>query len=119
VTKKGFIMNLTSYVSGLLNSHVREMLLLQQVNPENISHWAIHPGGKKILDDFRATLGLSREALVHSYAVLEKYGNMSSATILFVLQKLITGGGLKKKEKIYTAAFGPGLTIESAILEYV
>jgi prepilin-type processing-associated H-X9-DG protein len=119
VSEKGFIMNLSSYVSGLLNTNIKTHLEESGVSREEICHWAIHPGGKKILDDFCVALRLSREKLKSSYEVLNEFGNMSSATILFVLRHLATKGNIGSREKIYSAAFGPGLSIESAILEYV
>ena len=64
-------------------------------------------------------MGLPKQALKASYSVLSSYGNMSSATILFVLKRLATDPTIGVGEKIYSAAFGPGLTIESAILQYV
>lgn len=120
ITEKGFIMNLTSYVSELINGNMKDFLSSMQIEKEAIDHWAIHPGGKKILDDFRNTLELDTNKLHHSYEVLRQFGNMSSATILFVLKALIdTHTSAKKGENIFAAAFGPGLSIETMRLEYV
>jgi alkylresorcinol/alkylpyrone synthase len=61
-------------------------------------------------------LELPPEALAASRAVLRDYGNMSSATILFILRALLAGDGLREGETIATLAFGPGLTMEAALL---
>lgn len=120
ITEKGFIMNLTSYVSELINGNMNEFLSLMKVEKDSIDYWAIHPGGKKILDDFSNTLELDISKLHDSYEVLRQFGNMSSATILFVLKALIDGNkSAKKGETIFAAAFGPGLSIETMRLEYV
>jgi alpha-pyrone synthase len=119
VSERGFIMNLSSYVSGLLNSRMSELLCAHGIMAEEISHWAIHPGGKKILDEFCTTMTLKKEQLKYSYRILRDFGNMSSATILFVIKELIDTQEIKRSEKIYAAAFGPGLTIESAMLQHV
>jgi predicted naringenin-chalcone synthase len=113
-------MNLSSYVSELINGSLKEFLQSISLDKRLIDHWAIHPGGKKILDDFSETLGLDKKVLQHSYDVLRKYGNMSSATVLFVLKQVIESNITSKKdETIFSAAFGPGLSIETMQLQYV
>ena len=119
VSETGFIMNLTSYVSPLLKKHLPA--LLNNINGEKkkISHWAVHPGGKKILDDFYSALSLHKSDLLESYNTLQNFGNMSSPTILFVLKAMLQNSNIKKRETIYAVAFGPGLSIESALLQHV
>lgn len=120
VTDTGFVINLTSYVSKLINGNIKKLLDRLAINPNEIDHWAIHPGGKKILDDFGEALDLPDEKLKSSYDVLRNYGNMSSPTILFVLKEVLESNKtVQKGEKIFTAAFGPGLSIETMVLEYV
>ena len=80
----------------------------------DVALWAIHPGGRAILDRAAATLGLKPADLWASYQVLRDYGNMSSATLLFVLELLLAG---RAQGRTFAAAFGPGLTVESALLE--
>ncbi len=120
ITRKGFIINLTSYVSQLINGAIKQMLDSIAINPADIDHWAVHPGGKKILDDFTEALLLPKAALKESHDVLSEYGNMSSATVLFVLKKIVEESAVKRVgEKIFTAAFGPGLSVETMQLIYV
>jgi len=76
--------------------------------------WAIHPGGKAIINAFEkalSTLGSSAEGLSSSRDVLKRYGNMSSATIFFVLSRVLTS---TPQDDVFSAGFGPGLTIEFA-----
>ncbi len=120
ITEKGFIMNLTSYVSEMINGSMKEFLNGISLDKNSIDHWAIHPGGKRILDDFSETLNIDRTLLHQSYDVLRKYGNMSSPTVLFVLKQVIENSeDIKKGETIFSAAFGPGLSIETMQLQYV
>ncbi len=84
---------------------------------EQIDKWAIHPGGKKILDMIQKHLHLNDKDLMHSYKVLDEYGNMSSPTILFVLNEIMHAG-LKPNENIFSIGFGPGLSIETALFTY-
>lgn len=80
----------------------------------DIDHWLVHPGGPQILDSAEATLGLAANSLVDSRGVLNEFGNMSSSTIFFVLQRLVERGGVGR---CLAMAFGPGLTIEFAMLD--
>jgi predicted naringenin-chalcone synthase len=79
-----------------------------------IAHWLVHPGGPQILDAVQATLELPGDALALSRAVLREYGNMSSSTILFILRAALAQG---LTGRCVAMAFGPGLTIELALLE--
>lgn len=89
--------------------------ILDGQRPEDISHWAIHPGGRTILDAVQNTLGLPHKALHQSRDVLRRFGNMSSATVMFVLKEMLrpdtpSGRGC-------AMAFGPGLTVESMMFQ--
>jgi predicted naringenin-chalcone synthase len=118
LSETGFIMNLTSYVSTLIKENIKTMLDSLKINPTEIDYWAIHPGGKKIVDDFFETLQLDKSKAAESYDVLKNYGNMSSPTVLFVLKQVIEKAESKKGESIFSAAFGPGLSIETMQLSY-
>ena len=114
----GFKMSLSSYVPELLELDLRDNLqkLFGQPLKTADLNWAIHPGGPRILDRFAASVGISCEHLNDSFKILSDYGNLSSATIFFILQH-----GMKRYTQhgklIFTAAFGPGLTIEAALLK--
>jgi predicted naringenin-chalcone synthase len=82
-----------------------------------IDKWAIHPGGKKILDTIKKRLQLNDLDLQYSYKVLEEYGNMSSPTILFVLNKILQADH-NRNENVFSIGFGPGLSIETAKFTY-
>ncbi|SDD19976.1 type III polyketide synthase [Williamwhitmania taraxaci] len=95
---------------GLLMEAVSDKL---QLTPDNINHWAVHPGGKKILQAVERGLQLKDDELKHSYAVLRNYGNMSSPTILFVLNELFKSNPASG-ETIFAMGFGPGISIDTA-----
>src|SRR5690606_703019 len=77
---------------------------------EPINLWAVHPGGRAILDAVESGLKLQPEDLRASREVLRKFGNMSSATVMFVLKTMLEGGDAGNG---IAMAFGPGLTLES------
>lgn len=79
--------------------------------PEEIDLWAVHPGGRSILDAVAHGLALPQGALSHSRAVLQAHGNMSSATVLFVLRDMLAEGRAGRSG--CAMAFGPGLSAET------
>ncbi|MGO4784510.1 type III polyketide synthase [Cryobacterium sp. W22_MBD10_FK3] len=81
-----------------------------------IAHWAIHPGGRSILDKTEAKLGLTEAQLLPSREVLRTNGNMSSATILFVMKEILDGAATADGDRVCAMAFGPGLTVESGLM---
>lgn len=101
-----------------LGSSVLESPITVLAKPVNsaIAHWAIHPGGRSILDKTEAKLGLSEEQLVPSRETLRQYGNMSSATILFVLKAILDAPTTEDRERVCAMAFGPGLTVETGLM---
>jgi len=80
-----------------------------------VAHWAVHPGGRSILDRVQSALGLGDAQLGPSREVLRRYGNMSSATVLFVLQALLQRAGTAPG-RVGALAFGPGVSVEGALL---
>ncbi len=116
----GFEMRLTSKVSKQIKKHIKGLtcrfLEKAGLNFADIGAYAIHPGGSSILAAAEAALDIDAEANRFSYAILKAYGNMSSATILFVLEKILASKP-KQDENILSFAFGPGLTIEGMLLK--
>lgn len=84
-----------------------------------IAHWAIHPGGRSILDKVQERLHLSDDQLSPARETLREYGNMSSATVLFVMRRILEQAGARDGERVAAMAFGPGLTAESALMTVV
>lgn len=123
ISSTGFLMKLSSYVPKLLKLGFQDVLgkILDKykIGIEELEHWAIHPGGKRIIDNIQNEFSLDDQKLESSRNILSEYGNMSSPTILFVLDKLQKQNSDRNGEYIFTAAFGPGLTTETALLSYV
>jgi predicted naringenin-chalcone synthase len=119
LSSTGFLMTLSGYVPNLIEEDfellTERALQKNNLKKENISDWCIHPGGRKILEAIHKSLHLVNGELDESYDVLKRYGNMSSATILFVLKKIFEKEDSKKSKTLFGAAFGPGLTMETFI----
>ena len=116
----GFVMDLSSQVPRYIETlapQALETLLSDQPAPE---FWAIHPGGRAIVDRLASLLELTPAQTAASYNTLRRYGNMSSPTILFVLRELMNElRSSGKPTNGVAAAFGPGLVTELAALSYV
>lgn len=111
----GFDMHLSGQVPASVGEAIRRGrgLILDGADTEDIDLWAVHPGGRTILDAVEGALALDPEALTESREVLRRFGNMSSATVLFVLQRLMERA--RPGERGCAMAFGPGLTAETLL----
>ncbi|MDQ0075731.1 type III polyketide synthase [Arthrobacter oryzae] len=124
---EGFEMVLGNYVPHIIDDHIigaLEPLLsrdesLRGLPYRDITHWAIHPGGRSILDKVQSRLELTDEQLVPARETLRNFGNMSSATVLFVLKHIAGLPPQDGDERICSMAFGPGLTVETAMFTKV
>jgi predicted naringenin-chalcone synthase len=111
----GFDMHLSGKVPGAIARGVESVggTILDGAAPAAIDHWAVHPGGRSILDAVEHGFGLGPDALAASRDVLARFGNMSSATVMFVLQSLLATA--KRGERGCALSFGPGLTAETML----
>ncbi len=109
----GFDMNLSGRVPGTIAANLPRHLdaVLCGARRENVEHWAIHPGGRTILDAVRDGAELQESQLAVSRDILRRYGNMSSASVMFVLDEIMRGA--QRGGDGCAMAFGPGLTVES------
>lgn len=113
ITDQGFAMTLSGAVPGRIAAALADPdtapLVTGGHDPAAIDGWAVHAGGRSILDAVEHGLRLPQDALWASRAVLADYGNMSSATLMFVLAKLLAGPRVRDGVAL---AFGPGLAAE-------
>ena len=122
ITPVNFAMVLDTGIPEFIGQEVNEIVMKAceklKTDPSAIDKWAIHPGGKKILDSVKKQMQLSETDMQYSYKVLSEYGNMSSPTILFVLNEIMQADH-SEGDTIFSIGFGPGLSIETALLTYV
>ena len=113
----GFEMELSPRVPDLIKRHLRpwfdEWLARQGYGIADVGSWAVHPGGPRILSAVEESLGLDREALAVSREVLAECGNMSSPTVLFILERLMAR---RAPRPCVMLGFGPGLMAEAALV---
>jgi predicted naringenin-chalcone synthase len=119
INSKGFLMKLDSEVPDMIFRNIKSFVQAAVekcgvVDLQNIS-WLIHPGGRKILEATARALSLKNEDLEASFHVLKNFGNMSSATLIFILKEMFQSD----RKQLFMAGFGPGITMESAMLTRV
>jgi predicted naringenin-chalcone synthase len=113
----GFQMTLSPRVPDLIRTHLegwlRGWLAGNGLSLEEVEAWAVHPGGPRILNSVEEALGLERSATSVPRAVLSEFGNMSSATILFILERMRAADAPRP---LVALAFGPGLVVEAVLI---
>lgn len=113
----GFRMTLSPRVPELIEEHLRPWMVRwlgeNGLGLSDVGSWAVHPGGPRILSSARRALDLPREATRTSSEVLSECGNMSSATVLFILERMRERDAPRP---CVAVAFGPGLAVEAALL---
>ncbi|MBI4467221.1 MAG: type III polyketide synthase [Acidobacteria bacterium] len=95
-----------------------ELLPPRGLKRSDIRFWVMHPGGRKVIDRLQESLGLSDADVALSRHILRNYGNMSSPTVLFVLNEVMKNGAARPGDRGVLLALGPGFAAEAALLEW-
>jgi predicted naringenin-chalcone synthase len=106
-------------IGGTMMREMATILMATQgLKREDIRYWVLHSAGRRVIDRARALLDLSEEQVGHSRAVLRRYGNMSSATILFVLEETLRAEAPVPGDWALMIGLGPGFAAEGALLRW-
>ena len=95
-----------------------ELLTPRNLSRQDVRHWLMHPGGRKVIDRVQAALGLTDDDVSLSRRILRNYGNMSSPTVLFVLNEAMQNGSARPGDLGVLLALGPGFAAEAALVEW-
>lgn len=113
----GFHMTLSARVPALIDEHLHGWLTAwlegNGLSIDEVASWAVHPGGPRILSAFAGAAGLATDALAVSRDVLGEFGNMSSATLLFILERMRRA---EAPRPCVAVGFGPGMVVETVLL---
>ena len=111
----GFDMHLSGQVPGEIKRAMKDVgaQVTRGRDPLDLSLWAVHPGGRTVLDAVEQGLGLPGDALRHSRCILQRFGNMSSATVMFVLEQVLAAA--QAGQQGCAMSFGPGVTAETML----
>ncbi|MFC4322728.1 type III polyketide synthase [Litchfieldia salsa] len=113
-----FSKDIPSIIESWLKDNVYFFLKKQQLNLRDISHFIAHPGGKKVIQAYEKALGFSEEMTRVSHTVLQNHGNMSSATLLYVLAEFMKSSKVSKGDFGLAAALGPGFSSELLLIKW-
>lgn len=117
ISSTAFKMHLSTKVVDALREHIKRTIENYTSETNSIKHWAIHPGGIKIIEAVKDAHNLKPEQIEDSMYVLQQFGNMSSCSVLFILQRILQKS--THGEKTFSIAFGPGITVEMISLSTV
>ncbi len=122
VVDTGFKLVLSPDVPAIVQKHIPEnvdaFLAKHGIGRKDIAHWVVHTGGPKVLEAFEKSLDLPAKALAGSWRALEETGNLSSASVLFVLRELLDSRVAKTGDYGLLAAMGPGFCSELVLLRW-
>ena len=102
----------------LIEKSLTALLKRHDLTAKDIRFWVAHPGGRKVIDNVQEQLGLSDEQIRFSKLVYRNYGNMSSATVMFVLDEVARNGDPRPGDWGVMIALGPGMAAETALLRW-
>jgi alkylresorcinol/alkylpyrone synthase len=109
---------LAPFVRRKVGPVVQAFLTEQGLAREDVHHWILHPGGRRIIEVMAEQLGLGENDLAATEEVLSEHGNMSSVTVLFVLDQMLRTAAVRRGQRGILGAFGPGFGAEFALLEF-
>ncbi|MGE7601492.1 type III polyketide synthase [Peribacillus sp. NPDC097675] len=112
-----FSKDIPTIIKEWLKPNVMAFLKKEEIGLEDIHDFIAHPGGKKVIDAYHESLGFEEEMTADSMAVLREFGNMSSATILYVLERFMKRSG-HSGEYGLAAALGPGFSSELVLMRW-
>lgn len=122
IAESGFRVVLSSKVPDVVRLHIRgdvdAFLAEHSLRRQDIVHWVVHTGGPKVLEAFEKALELPKEALARSWKSLEEVGNLSSASVLFVLGDVIDSGDARPGDWGLMIAMGPGFCAELVLMKW-
>jgi predicted naringenin-chalcone synthase len=122
VKDDGYFMTLSPYVPFVIaeniGAYLERLLGPEKLSVGDVKHWMIHPGGPKIVEMLAKQLGLTEAQMRATWQVLGEYGNCSSTTVMLVMEELLKTDKPQKGEYGVMLAFGPGLTVEGALVRF-
>lgn len=102
----------------MIESTLRPLLQRHGLSQSQIRFWVVHPGGRKVIDNVQRHFGMTDEKLRFSRLVLRNFGNMSSPTVMFVLNEIVRNGDPRRGDWGVMIALGPGMAAEAALLRW-
>ena len=110
--------DVSTLVTGRLRPLVDSFLKEAHLEASQVAHWILHPGGRKIIEAYRAAFELGDRELEWTRGSLARVGNLSSASVLFMLDDLLRSGRPVSGDRALMVALGPGFAAEMLVLRW-
>jgi alpha-pyrone synthase len=107
---------LPTYINKNIEAAITAFLQKNKLRMKDIGIWAVHPGGKRIIENVQQGLMLKESDVNHSWEILDKYGNMLSSSIMFVLEKIKNTDTNTNTTYCVAMSFSPGVGVECLLL---
>ena len=102
----------------MIETALQQLLQRHGLSRSDIRFWVVHPGGRKVIDNVQNHFSMTDDQLRFSRIVLRNYGNMSSPTVMFVLDEVVRNGDARPGDWGVMIALGPGMAAEVALLRW-
>jgi alkylresorcinol/alkylpyrone synthase len=102
----------------MIERALQPLLQRHGLSRSQIRFWVVHPGGRKVIDNVQKHFAMTDEQLRFSRSVLRNYGNMSSPTVMFVLDEVVRNGNPQPGDWGVIIALGPGMAAETALIRW-
>ncbi len=102
----------------MIETALQQLLQRHGLSRSDIRFWVVHPGGRKVIDNVQNHFSMTDDQLRFSRIVLRNYGNMSSPTVMFVLDEVVRNGDARPGDWGVMVALGPGMAAEVALLRW-
>ena len=112
-----FSKDIPSIVKNKVSTEIKHFLETNNLQTSDIKHFLLHPGGTKVIEEFENSLNLNGDSTKHTKKVLQKYGNMSSPTIIYVINEFLNSGEYQKGDLGLIASLGPGFSSEVLLFQ--
>jgi predicted naringenin-chalcone synthase len=106
------------FAGAMIEAALQRLLRRHELKQSDIHFWVVHPGGRKVIDNVQKHFGMTDDQLRFSRTVLRNYGNMSSPTVMFVLEEVVRTGDPQPGDWGVMIALGPGMAAEAALLRW-
>ncbi len=112
-----FSKDIPNIVKNKVSADIKNFLKSNNLQTSDLKHFLLHPGGTKIINEFESSLGLNGTSTKYSKNVLQKYGNMSSPTVIYVISEFLSSGEYEKGDLGLIASLGPGFSSEVLLFQ--
>jgi len=115
--KAVFSKDIPNIIKKKVSKEIKMFLKTNNLEISDIKHYLLHPGGTKVIEEFESSLNINSNSTKYTKEVLQKYGNMSSPTVIYVINEFLNTGEYEKGDLGLIASLGPGFSSEVLLFQ--